>query len=132
NDRSTTLRALHNRFGLLTNDLVNEEIDAMMSIIFLTTLRQSRLVTPTIPTLPDDFVFDDIENWALTPPPPTVPRDNYEIEIHEDGLNLPITYFNNGNFSYVAQQASDVPGSFSKNGKTITSAELVDYYATNN
>src|SRR5689334_17883827 len=104
----------------------------MMSVIFLTTSRRSRSATPTTLTLPDDFVFDDMENWALTPPPPTVPRDNYEIEIHKDGLNLPITYFDNGNFPYVVRQASDVPGSFSKDGKTITSAELVGYYATNN
>ncbi|CAG8633007.1 16965_t:CDS:2, partial [Cetraspora pellucida] len=68
--------------------------------------------TPTTPTLPDDFVFDNMENWALTPPSSTVPRDNYKIEIHKD--------------------ASDVPGLFSKDRKTITSAELVDYYATNN
>ncbi|CAG8717981.1 9063_t:CDS:2, partial [Cetraspora pellucida] len=110
NNHSTTLRALHNRFGLLTNDLVNKEIDAMMN----------------------DFVFDDMENWALTSSSPTVSRDNYKIENYEDGLNLFITYFDNVNFPYMAQQASNVLGLFFKDRKTITLAELIDYYATNN
>ncbi|CAG8775638.1 9186_t:CDS:1, partial [Cetraspora pellucida] len=81
-------------------------------------------MTPTTLTLPNDFVFDNIENWVLTPLPSTVPKDNYKIEIHKDDLNLPITYFDNKNFSYIAQQASNLSGSFSKDEKTITLAEL--------
>jgi hypothetical protein len=129
NDRSATLSILQSRFGLLTNDLVNEGIDKMKSVIFP---RVSRASTPTTPTLPENFAFEDFDKWSLTPPPATQHRDSYENEIHKEGLNLPQIYFEGGGFPYVPRQAADVPAVFTKSGKTMTSQELCNYYAAHN
>ncbi|CAG8638125.1 6710_t:CDS:2, partial [Scutellospora calospora] len=128
NNHSATLSALRNRFGLLTNDLVNDSVDAMMAVLSLNTTRRSRSSTPT---LPDNFFFEDMDDWSYSPPRPTEARDNYESEILKDGLNLPQVYFEDGKFPSVPRRAHDVPASFTKHGRTMSSKEICNYYTIN-
>ncbi|KAF0410415.1 hypothetical protein F8M41_008277 [Gigaspora margarita] len=128
-DRPTTFVALRTRFDLLTNNLVNDGVDAMLNVLFPNTTRRSRSSTPS---LPENFSFEDFEDWSYSPPSSAEARDNYENELLKDGLNLPRAYFENGNFPCVPRRAHDVPVSFTKSGRTMTSVQLCDYYKTNN
>ncbi|CAG8801156.1 7810_t:CDS:2, partial [Cetraspora pellucida] len=128
-DRTTTLTTLRSRFGLLTNDLVNDSVDAMMAVLFPNTSRRSRSSTPT---LPENFYFEEIEDWSYSPPHPVEARDTYEAEILKDGLNLPPNYYKDGNFPSVPRRAHNVPASFIKKGRNMSSKQLCEYYAINN
>ncbi|CAG8845390.1 43950_t:CDS:1, partial [Gigaspora margarita] len=128
-DRPTTFAALRTRFGLLTNNLVNDGVDALLNVLFPNTTRRSRSSTPS---LPENFSFEDFEDWSYSPPSSAEARDNYENELLKDGLNLPRAYFENGNFPCVPRRAHDVPVSFTKSGRTMTSVQLCDYYKSNN
>ncbi|KAF0381787.1 hypothetical protein F8M41_012054, partial [Gigaspora margarita] len=84
NDHSMTLTALRNRFGLLTNDLLNDGVDAMMNVLFLNTSRRSRSVTPSSSILQEDLYFTSLDDWSYLPPLSAEPRDDYEFELHKD------------------------------------------------
>ncbi|CAG8812534.1 4788_t:CDS:2, partial [Cetraspora pellucida] len=124
-DRTTTLTTLQSQFGLLTNDLINDSINAMMAVLFLNTARRLRSRSST-PTLPENFYFDELEDWSYSPPRSVVARDSYEAEILKDRLNLPPNYCEDGNFPLVPCHAHDVPASFTKNGRNMSSKQLCD------
>ncbi|CAG8844328.1 26455_t:CDS:1, partial [Gigaspora margarita] len=123
------LTALRNRFGLLTNDLLNDGIDAMMNVLFPNTLRRSRSVTPLSSILQEDLYFTNFDDWSYLPPLLAEPRDDHEFELLKDGLNLPPAYFENGKFPFVQQRSHDVPMSFTKYGRSVASANLCADYA---
>ncbi|CAG8856916.1 12183_t:CDS:1, partial [Gigaspora margarita] len=120
---------LRNRFGLLTNDLLNDGVVAMMNVLFLNTSRRSRSVTPSSLILQEDLYFTSLDDWSYSPSLLAEPRDDYEFELHKDGLNLPLAYFENGKFLFVQRRSHDVPMSFTKYGRSVTSANLCADYA---
>ncbi|RIB12063.1 hypothetical protein C2G38_2201709 [Gigaspora rosea] len=137
NNRSAILVALRTHFGLLHNDLLNDGIDAMMTVIFPNTSRRSRSVTPILSRSSsaenlkfsaESFKFLALDDWS-SPLASVEPRDDYEFELHRDGLNLPLAYYENRRFPFVPRCSHDVPASFTKHGKPITSTKLCDDYA---
>ena len=127
-----TLTALRNRFGLLTNDLINDGVDAMMNVLFPNMSRRSRSTTPILsrsstPILPADFYFKSPDDFSYSPYS-VEPRDSYKTELHKDGLNLPLEYYKNGSFPFTTRWAHDMPTSFSKHRRTMTSVQLSAHY----
>ncbi|CAG8490314.1 3162_t:CDS:2, partial [Scutellospora calospora] len=79
---------------------VNDGVDTIITVLFPNTSRRSRSSTPTLlqsstPTLPENFYFEDINDWSYSLPRPIEPSDDYEAEILKEGLNLPSAYFEN-------------------------------------
>ncbi|CAG8627872.1 17892_t:CDS:2, partial [Cetraspora pellucida] len=80
----------------------------------------------------ENFYFDELEDWSYSPLHPVVARDSYEAEIFKDRLNLPPDYYEDENFPSVLCCAHDVPASFIKNRRNMSSRQLCEYYAVNN
>ncbi|CAG8853983.1 4612_t:CDS:2, partial [Gigaspora margarita] len=57
------------------------------------------------------------------------PQNDYEFELHKDSLNLSLAYFENGKFPFVQRQSHNIPISFTKYGRSVTSANLYADYA---
>ncbi|CAG8840100.1 36641_t:CDS:2, partial [Gigaspora margarita] len=80
-----------------------------MNVLFPNTLRRSQSVTLSSSILQEDLYFMSLNDWSYLPPLLAKPQDNYEFELHKDGLNLLPAYFENGKFPFVQQQSHDIP-----------------------
>ncbi|CAG8565392.1 7536_t:CDS:1, partial [Gigaspora rosea] len=108
-----------------------------MTVIFPNTSKRSRSVTPILPQSSsaenlkfsaESFKFSALDDWSSLPAS-VEPRDDYEFELHRDGLNLPLAYYENVRFPFVPRRSHDIPALFTKNGKPVTSTKLCDDYA---
>ncbi|CAG8855958.1 26537_t:CDS:1, partial [Gigaspora margarita] len=96
---------------------------------FPNTSRRSRSVTLSSLILQEDLYFTNLDAWSYLLLLSAEPQDDYEFELHKNGLNLLLAYFRNGKFPFVQQRSHNVPMSFTKYGRSITSANLCANYA---